>query len=82
MNIETFIRDWIATSNAFDRDKYVSFYLPDAVLEDASLGRKFEGQKGIQQYFDSYFIGFNTHTEQVRLIVRNQQYTFGSALYR
>ncbi|GEM_PF-302260 len=81
MNIETFIRNWIATSNAFDRDKYLSFYLPDAVLEDASLRRKFEGHKGIQHYFDRYFIGFNTHTEQVRLIVINQQNTHLEVLF-
>ena len=67
MNIKTFIKNLIAASNAFDTEKYLTFYLPDAVLDDSSVGRIFEGHKGIQQYFDCYFIGYNTHTEQVKL---------------
>lgn len=67
MNTETFIKNWIAASNAFDSEKYLSFYLPEAVLDDPSVGRKFKGHNGLQQYFDSYFIGYNTHTEQVTL---------------
>jgi len=52
----------------------LNFYSPDAVLDDPSVGRKFEGNKGIQQYFDSYFIGYNTHTEKVKLKVINEQH--------
>ena len=81
MNIKTFIREWIATSNAFDTDKYLSFYLPDAVLDDPSLGRKFEGHKGIQHYFNIYFIRFNTHTEQVMLKIINHQKTHLEVLF-
>jgi len=69
MNTETFIKNWIAASNAFDIEKYISFYLPEAVLDDPSVGRKFERHHGIKQYFDSYFIGYNTHTEQVKLML-------------
>lgn len=72
MNIEKFIENWIAASNAFDTKKYLSFYQPDAVLDDPSVGSKFEGHKGIQHYFDSYFIGYNTHTKQVKLKVINE----------
>lgn len=68
MNTETFIKNWIVASNAFDSEKYLSFYLPEAVLDDPSVGRKFKGYNELQQYFDSYFIGYNTHTEQVKLI--------------
>lgn len=67
MNIETFIKNWVAASNAFDTEKYLGFYLPEAVLDNPSVGRKFEGHHGIKQYFDSYFIGYNTHTEQIKL---------------
>lgn len=67
MNIETFIKNWIAACNAFDIEKYLSFYQPEAVLDDPSVGRKFEGHHGIKQYFDSYFIGYNTHTKLVKL---------------
>ncbi len=67
MNTETFIKNWIAASNAFDIEKYLNFYQLEAVLDDPSVGRKFEGHHGIRHYFDSYFIGYNTHTEQVKL---------------
>jgi len=73
MNIETFIKNWIVASNAFDIEKYISFYLPEAVLDDPSVGRKFEGHHGIREYFDSYFIGYNTHTEQVKLNVIDEE---------
>ncbi|MBE9600718.1 nuclear transport factor 2 family protein [Pedobacter sp. MC2016-24] len=67
MNIEIFIGNWIAASNAFDTEKYLEFYLPDAILNDPSVGRKFEGHKGIKKYFDSYFIGYNTQTAQLKI---------------
>lgn len=73
MDIQIFITEWIAASNAFNTEKYLSFYLPDAVLDDPSVGRKFEGHKGIQQYFDNYFIGYNTHTQQVNLKIADEK---------
>ncbi|QDW24131.1 nuclear transport factor 2 family protein [Pedobacter sp. KBS0701] len=73
MDIQTFITEWIAASNTFDTEKYLSFYLPAAILDDPSVGRKFKGHKGIQQYFDDYFIGYNTHTDQVALKITDQQ---------
>lgn len=72
MDIHTFIKEWIAASNAFDTIKYLGFYSPDAVLDDPSVGRKFKGHKGIQQYFNDYFIGYNTSTKQVKLEVLNE----------
>lgn len=69
MNIHDQIHNWIAASNAFDTNRYLDFYLPDAVLDDPSVGRKFIGHKGIKDYFDSYFIGYNTQSRIVRLVV-------------
>lgn len=69
MNIPEFINEWIAAGNAFDTEKYLTHYLPDAVLDDLSVGKKFIGQEGISNYFESYFIGYNTQTELVRLKV-------------
>ena len=62
MDIETFIKDWIIVSNKFDTEKYLEFYLDDAVLNDPSVGRKFLGHAGIKDYFQSYFIGYKTHS--------------------
>ncbi len=73
MNIQTLINDWIVASNAYDTEKYLEFYLPDAILDDPSVGRKFIGHKGIRNYFESYFIGYNTHTEIVTLKISNDK---------
>ncbi|WP_162927030.1 nuclear transport factor 2 family protein [Flavobacterium psychrotrophum] len=73
MNVHIFINEWIAAGNAFDTEKYLSHYLPDAVLDDSSVRRKFIGQEGIRNYFESYFIGYNTNTELVHLEVANAQ---------
>jgi ketosteroid isomerase-like protein len=70
MKIETLISEWIAASNAFDTKKYLEFYLKDAVLDDPSVGRKFEGNDGIQEYFESYFIGYKTQTELKKLKIK------------
>jgi DNA-3-methyladenine glycosylase I len=73
INIQDFINDWIVASNAFDTEKYLDFYLPDAVLDDPSVGRKFSGHKGVKEYFESYFIGYNTHTNQVNLVIADEE---------
>lgn len=73
MNIQSFMKDWIAAGNAFDTGKYLEFYLPDAILDDPSVGRKFEGHSGIKEYFDNYFIGYHTHTEQVDLTITGKE---------
>ncbi|MPS74483.1 MAG: nuclear transport factor 2 family protein [Chryseobacterium sp.] len=67
MNIEKFINDWIVVSNSYDTEKYLEFYLKDAILDDPSVGRKFIGHDGIKDYFESYFIGYQTQTELMKL---------------
>ncbi|MBF4515827.1 nuclear transport factor 2 family protein [Flavobacterium sp. ANB] len=76
MNIYTFINDWIEAGNTFDTSKYLNFYLVDAVLDDPSVGRKFLGHEGIKDYFKSYFIGYNTHTEIVSLNISEEDQVY------
>jgi len=71
MDISLFINAWLAACNAFDTLKYLDFYAPDSVLDDPSVGRKFMGHHEIKQYFESYFIGYNTQTERVDLVVHD-----------
>ncbi|MCD0490249.1 nuclear transport factor 2 family protein [Pedobacter sp. MC2016-14] len=71
--IPNFIKEWIAASNAFDTEKYLKFYLPEAILDDPSVGRKFKGHHGIKEYFDNYFIGYNTYTKQVELTIADEE---------
>ena len=76
MNIKSFIDGWIETGNSFDTAKYLSFYLTDAVLNDLSVGRRFLGHEGVEDYFNSYFIGYNTHTEIIRLKVLGEDQVY------
>lgn len=48
MDIQTFITQWINAGNAFDTKQYLDFYLPDAILDDPSVGRKFLGHTGLK----------------------------------
>jgi ketosteroid isomerase-like protein len=73
MDIKEFITDWISVSNAYQTEKYLDKYEADAVLDDPSVGRNFIGHKGIREYFTSYFIGYNTQTELVKLETDNNQ---------
>lgn len=73
MNIPNFISDWLVASNAFDTEKYLDFYHLNVMLDDPSVGRKFEGHKRIQDYFESYFIGYSTNTKLVSLNVTDQE---------
>lgn len=56
------IADWIAAANSHDVERFLSFFEADAVLDDPSVGEKFEGHEGIGAYFTSYFIGYETQT--------------------
>jgi hypothetical protein len=71
MEIVEFIDDWIAVSNSYDTEKYLEFYAENAVFNDPSVGRKFNGRTGIKEYFTSYFIGYKTQTQKVELIVKD-----------
>ncbi|WP_158799076.1 nuclear transport factor 2 family protein [Pedobacter sp. L105] len=71
MDIEKFIEEWISVSNSYDTAKYLEFYTENAVLDDPSVGRKFNKKKGIREYFESYFIGYKTQVKKVELIVKD-----------
>ncbi|MBB4804606.1 ketosteroid isomerase-like protein [Flavobacterium nitrogenifigens] len=73
MNIHNFINDWLIASNNFDTEKYLEFYESEAILDDPSVGRKFVGHKGIRDYFESYFIGYNTNTKLVNLNIKDAE---------
>ncbi|GGH61267.1 hypothetical protein HNQ91_001029 [Filimonas zeae] len=72
MNIPTFINSLIAAGNRYATQKYLDHYQSNAVLDDPSVGRKFSGHKGIKDYFVSYFIGYETQTEIIKLVVYDE----------
>ena len=69
MDINLFIEDFIAVSNAYDTKSYLERWHTNAVLDDPSVGRVFNGHPGIKDYFESYFIGYKTQTRLVSLKV-------------
>ena len=73
MDLKQFIADWIAVGNSYDTDRYLSFYQPDAVLDDPSVGRKFNGHDGIRDYFESYFMGYKTQSRLVKVTVKGDK---------
>ncbi|MEJ7559794.1 MAG: nuclear transport factor 2 family protein [Pedobacter sp.] len=72
MNIVKFIEQWIAVSNSYNTERYLQFYAETAVFDDPSVGRIFNGRPGIKEYFTSYFIGYQTQTRKVELIVHDE----------
>jgi len=74
MNIHKFIEEFIDLSNAYNTDKYLEKWHEDAVLEDPSVGKVFKGHSDIRNYFESYFIGYKTHTqlEALKIISENE----------
>ncbi|RNL90136.1 nuclear transport factor 2 family protein [Sinomicrobium pectinilyticum] len=73
MDIEKFIANWLKVSNDFDTEQYLGMYHKNAVLDDPSVGRKFMGHQGIKNYFESYFIGYNTKTRLTDLTVKGDK---------
>lgn len=52
----------VAATNAFDIDRVLALFTPDAVIDDPSTGHRFDGQAGIRDYVERYFIGYRTVT--------------------
>lgn len=74
MDIKNIIETWIVVSNSYDTEKYLDFCLTEAVLNDPSVGRKFNGHNGIRNYFESYFIGYQTQTKIVKLDIKDENH--------
>jgi len=70
INMHSFISKLIEAGNAYDTETYLSLYHDTAILDDPSVGRKFIGHTGIRDYFESYFIGYNTQTTLKKLECR------------
>jgi ketosteroid isomerase-like protein len=67
MDINEFVKDWLDKSNAYDTEKYLELWQEKAVLDDPSVGQLFKGYSGIKKYFESYFIGYKTQSQLIKL---------------
>jgi ketosteroid isomerase-like protein len=61
-NLRTLADALIAATNAFDVERVLTLFTQDAVIDDPSTGHRFEGQVGIRDYIERFFIGYQTVT--------------------
>jgi ketosteroid isomerase-like protein len=61
--LEHIAHQFIAAANRFDTQAVLNLFAAEAVIEDASVGEKFEGTSGIKKYIGTFFIGYHTKTE-------------------
>lgn len=62
----------IAAANAFDIDRALPLFTPDAVIDDPSTGHRFDGHAGIRDYVERYFIGYHTVTRFLSIETNNE----------
>lgn len=68
--MQDLIDRFIAATNAFDVEAALALFAPDAVIDDVSVGEKFEGTAGVRRYLEQFFVGYHTvsRLESVELI--------------
>lgn len=57
----------LSATNTFDAEAAVALFTPDAVIDDPSTGERFDGQDGVRDYVERFFVGY--HTASVLLSV-------------
>ncbi|TRW27568.1 nuclear transport factor 2 family protein [Flavobacterium zepuense] len=81
MDIKKIIEHWFKASNAFDTEEYFKIYDADAVLEDTTIGETYHGHHGIRNYFEEFFIGYNTKTEIIDITFMNDKEVYINAIF-
>lgn len=67
MQLERIAQQFIAAANRFDTRAVLDLFAERAVIEDVSVGEKFEHTAGIKKYFVTFFIGYHTATQLLSL---------------
>lgn len=57
------IQSFIDTANAFDVEKALKLFTPDAIIDDDSVGSKFVAHSGIRTYLERFFVGYHTSSK-------------------
>lgn len=61
--MEKLIKQFIENANLFDVDSALELFAENAVIDDESVGRKFVNKKGVRDYLETFFVGYNTKTQ-------------------
>jgi ketosteroid isomerase-like protein len=64
---EITIQKFIAAANQYDTQSILDLFAADAVINDVSVGERFEQRTGIKKYFETFFIGYHTKTRLLAL---------------
>ena len=75
-DISSTIQQWIDSSNSYDTEAYIKFFDKDAVIDEQSIGTTLKGTDDIKEYFETYFIGYKTHTTILELSVKDDTHAF------
>jgi hypothetical protein len=65
------VLNYIHASNAHDVEAYLSTFSDSGVIEEESIGRDLIGREEIKDYFVTYFVKTQTHTEIIDYSVNN-----------
>ncbi len=57
------IEQFLDTTNAFDIEASLIFFADNAVIDDVSVGKKFNGKEGVRDYLETFFVGYKTKTK-------------------
>lgn len=52
----------IAATNAGDAGAVADLFTADAVIDDSSTGERFNGEAGVRDYVERFFVGYHTVT--------------------
>lgn len=73
-DIEKIIRQLINATNAFDVEAALQLFADDAVIDDVSVGKKFENISGVRKYIEEYFVGYHTVTKLESLEILDEEH--------
>lgn len=65
--MEKLVKQFIRFANAFDIERTLALFTPDAVIDDVSVGSAFIGAEGIRRYLEQFFAGYKTASKLLSL---------------
>ena len=65
--MKTLITRLIAATNNYEVERALSLFAPDAVIDDESVGSKFEGRAGVRSYLEKFFVGYHTVSKLISI---------------
>ena len=54
---------FISATNGYDVEEALRLFTSNAVIDDPSTGKRFDGHPGIREYVERFFVGYQTVTK-------------------